>query len=147
MLFSTRTSLRVPPLEQEFLILLEQVSSNSFFTGVRVAQSLVFCIISTIVCHFILFLLAIILCVLGIIPSLQTFLSNLIIQKRRRDLTIRATNFDWQWFFRRFSIFFQSDVMPTILILEEAHSGSITTDYLGQRLAKFTWSFNFGKQS
>ena len=95
MLFSTRTSLRFPLLEQELLILLEQVSSNSFFTGVRVAQSLVFCAISTIVCHFILFLLAIILCVLGIIPSLQTFLSNLIIQKRRRDLTIGATNFDW----------------------------------------------------
>jgi hypothetical protein len=59
-----RTSLPVPLLEHELLTLPEQLNSPYFVTGVRVAQSLVYCVMSTIVCLFNLFRLAIVLSVL-----------------------------------------------------------------------------------
>jgi len=76
MLFITRTRLRVTLLEQKLLTLPEQLSSPSFFTGVRVAQSLVYCVILTIVCLFVLFRLVIVLSVLDL-WCLETCLSNL----------------------------------------------------------------------
>jgi len=129
MLFSTRTSLRVPLLEQELLTLL--------FLLVFVLLNL-FCAMLTIVCHFILFLLPIILCSWN-----YTFSSNFSGQfkynRNEREIwQSGATNCDWQWFFRRFSILYQWIwchvghlewmVKSSDKILEETHSSSIKTE-------------------
>ena len=60
--FVKRVTRRVPHVEQELLILPEHISSPLTFSGVRVAWSLVLCIMF---CRslFVLFLLAIVLCV------------------------------------------------------------------------------------
>ena len=57
---------RLSHVEQELLTLSEHMSSSSIFSGVRVAQSLVFCVVfcRSLFCSFVIFLLAIVLSVL-----------------------------------------------------------------------------------
>jgi len=44
--FVTKVTRRVPHMEQEFLTFLEHPCSHPVFSGIRVAQSLVFCAVS-----------------------------------------------------------------------------------------------------
>ena len=67
--FLARVIPRVPLVEKELLILSQHPSSFPDFRRIRVAYSLVFCVVWTIVCLFVLFRMTIVLSVLRFTTS------------------------------------------------------------------------------